>query len=111
MRKSALNTAQSRPVSPRSETVHWDPEVPPGSGGATSSWIVRWRVDGRTRKQTLGRADTISLPQARDLARALLDGVTAGAASDSSPTVATFSRRYLKEFTPSWKPTRHRAHT
>ena len=28
MRKSALNTANTRPVSQRSETVHWDTEVP-----------------------------------------------------------------------------------
>ena len=114
MRKSALNTANARPASQRSETVHWDTEVPKlglRQRGTTSSWIVQWRADGRTRKQTLGRADAIPLPQARELARTLLDGVTAGAAPDAAPTVAAFSRRYLKDLAPSWKPATHRAHS
>ena len=71
MRKSALNTANTPPASQRSETVHWDTEVPKlglRQRGAISSWIVQWRADGRTRKQTLGRADVIPLPQARELA-------------------------------------------
>ncbi|AHD03368.1 hypothetical protein [Leisingera methylohalidivorans] len=53
MRKSALNTANTRPVSQRSETVHWDTEVPKlglRQRGTTSSWIVQWRADGGTRK-------------------------------------------------------------
>lgn len=71
---------------------------------------MQWRADGRIRKQTLGRADTISLPQARDLARALLDGAETGSVLDTSPTVAVFSRRYLKDLAPSWKSATHRAH-
>lgn len=113
MRKSALNSANARPASQRSETVHWDTEVPKlglRQRGAISSWIVQWRADGRTRKQTLGRFDAIPLPQARELARALLDGVEAKAAPDAAPTVAAFSRRYLKDLAPSWKPATHRAH-
>nr|WP_263615894.1 integrase arm-type DNA-binding domain-containing protein [Phaeobacter italicus] len=114
MRKSPLNTANARPPSQRSETVHWDTEVPKlglRQRGTTSSWIVQWRADGRTRKQTLGRADAIPLSQARELARALLDGVTAGAAPYAAPTVAAFSRRYLKDLAPSWKPATHRANS
>ncbi|MBY6059515.1 site-specific integrase [Leisingera daeponensis] len=113
MRKSALNPANTRPASQRSETVHWDTEVPKlglRQRGTNSSWIVQWRADGRTRKQTLGRSDAIPLPQARELARTLLDGVAKGAAPDAAPTVAAFSRRYLKDLAPSWKPATHRAH-
>ena len=53
MLKSALNTANARPASKRSETVHWDTEVPKlglRERGTTSSWIVQWRADGKTRK-------------------------------------------------------------
>ena len=75
MRKSALNTANPCPFAQRSETVHWDTEAPRlglRQRGTSSSWIVQWRTEGRTRKQTLGPADAIPLPQARELARALL---------------------------------------
>ena len=114
MRKSALNSASTRPVSQSSETIHWDTEVPRlglRQRGTTSSWIVQWRADGRTRKQTLGRSDAIPLPQARELARTLLNGVSKGAAPDTAPTVAAFSRRYLMDLAPSWKPATQRAHS
>lgn len=113
MRKSALNSANTPSDSQRSETVLWDIEVPKlglRQRGTTSSWVVQWRADGRTRKRTLGRADAIPLPQARELARTLLDGVTKRAAPDAAPTVAAFSRRYLKDLAPSWKPATQRAH-
>ena len=114
MRKSALKTAIAGTGRQTPETVLWDSEVPKlglRQRGSTRSWIVQWRSDGRTRKQTLGRADAIPLPQARELARALLDGVEAGAAPDNSPTVAAFSRRYLKDLAPGWKPATLRGHT
>ena len=113
MRKSVLNSASNPPVTQRSETVHWDTELPRlglRQRGTSSSWIVQWRAEGRTRKQTLGRADAIPLPQARELARALLDGAETGSAKDTSPTVAAFSCRYLKDLAPNWKPATHRAH-
>lgn len=72
---------------------------------------MQWRADGRTRKQTLGRSDAIPLPRARELARPLLDGLTKRAAPDAAPTVAAFSRRYLKDLAPSWKPATQRAHS
>lgn len=112
MRQPALNTANTRPASKRSETVNWDNEVPKlglRQRGATRSWIVQWRSDGRTRKQTLGKADAIPLPQARELARALLDSLEAGTVQNAPPTVAAFSQRYLKDLAPSWKPATQRA--
>ncbi|MFP3385559.1 hypothetical protein [Tritonibacter sp. SIMBA_163] len=43
MRKPALNTANTRPVSQRAETIHWDTEVPKlglRQRGATRSWLA-----------------------------------------------------------------------
>lgn len=112
MRKPALNTANTRLVSLRAETIHWDTEVPKlglRRRGATRSWIVQWRADGRSRKQSLGRADAIPLPQARELARALLNGLEVGAVQNASLTVTACCRRYLKDLAPSWKPATRRA--
>jgi hypothetical protein len=63
----------------------WDssPGAPPAFGvrvtpDGVRTYVVDYRVNGRTRRQTLGRADVLLLSHARELARDALRRLAAG---------------------------------
>ena len=91
------------------ETVAWDDEVK-GLGlrtrGSKQTWILQWRVDGRSRKTTFGAASDIAVTEARALARDVLAAAVTGeaVALSKSTTMAGFAERFLKDCAGQWKP-------
>ena len=56
---------------PASERVIWDDVIQclgQRTRGARKTWIVQTRIDGKTRKRTLGSASEITVSHARELA-------------------------------------------
>lgn len=90
------------------ETVTWD-DVVTGLGlrrrGGKRTWILQWRVDGRSRKLTLGSADDIGVVAARALARDVLAKSDASdvPALSKSTTMAAFAEQFLKDCAGQWK--------
>jgi integrase len=85
----------------------WDRQVK-GLGlriasGGTKSYILNYRVDGRSRRATIGRAGEITLKEARERARRELAAIRAGEADPlerrraarEAPTVADLVARFL----------------
>ena len=96
---------------PPSETVTWDDQVRQlgrRRRGTHETWIVQWRAEGRTRKQTLGACAALSADQARAAALTLLQD-TQSVPSAHAPRVADFADRFLKENAPNWKPATQRS--
>ena len=76
MAKSVVNTEARQAATPASEVVVWDDAVPKLGlriRQTRKTWIVQWSEAGRSRKQTLGRADEIPAQDARRLAVGLMD--------------------------------------
>ncbi|WP_299775771.1 tyrosine-type recombinase/integrase [uncultured Tateyamaria sp.] len=106
MPNSTLKTSTPPAAKQASETVTWDAELPQlglRQRGQTRSWIVQWRSEGRSRKQTLGRIEDISCEEARKLAGAVLSEVRLNNAPLRSPSIAEFGERYLADMEQSWK--------
>lgn len=86
------------------ETCEWDDEVPGLArrirANGTETWLLQWRADGRTVRQTLGRTDQLTLEAARGIARQLR-GLDAPAAS--VPTLARFADDALTDCAGRWK--------
>jgi integrase len=86
MRLDAKTIAGLTPPKGKPECVHWDSELP-GFGLRSRrrgeklhrTWIVQYRIAGRSRKATLGDARAVSAAQAREAARMLLAKVALGA--------------------------------
>ena len=81
----------------KSVFIEWDKdcaELGVRTRGARRSWIVQWRVAGRTRKKTLGRVEEITRSKARQLAVALLGAPKALEVERSnSPMIRVFVDR------------------
>lgn len=100
--------------SPKSEEVIWDTEVK-GLGlrkrGTVETWIIQVRIDGKSRKKTLGDADALSVEVARLEAANLIRVWTGGIVEiDETITVAAFAERYLRDCAGQWKPATQRGH-
>lgn len=93
---------------PSGERFEWDSEVV-GLGrrlraNGSDTWVVQWRVDGRTVRRTLGRADRLTCDTARRAAQRIL-GLDVAA-----PTVAAFAEAALRDCAGRWKPSTLETH-
>ena len=96
------------------EYVTWD-DIVSGLGKrhrpTKTSWIVQARVDGTSRKKTLGDVADLSPEIARDLARDQLRKWQGGYEESSEQvTVGVFADRYLEDCRGQWKSSTHKAH-
>jgi integrase len=93
---------------PSGERFEWDEEVAGlarrvrANGSAT--WVVQWRVDGRTLRRTLGSADRLTCEAARRTARQLRGLDVA------MPTVTAFAEVALRDCAGRWKPSTLETH-
>lgn len=96
--------------------IHWDSELS-GFGirlnPSSTVWVIQYRVGGKTRRETIGRVEVISLDAAKDRAKATLARVQLGAdpgaekAKAKAQRVLTFravADRYLKNASERLKP-------
>lgn len=114
-RKSA---ADQKPAS--TDRFEWDAEVPGLAlryrPDRRRAWYVQIWTDGRTIRRALGPESSMSLEQARDMARALISELT----GETTPlplvpqvpraNVAEFATRFLDHGAPSWKAATLKAH-
>ncbi|HEY8383968.1 MAG TPA: site-specific integrase [Microvirga sp.] len=82
MRFTRQTLAAVAPPPGKAYQIVWD-EALPGFGlrvnaGGSRQWVVQYRVHGNTKRQTLGRADTLPLEDARRAAKAVLAKVQLG---------------------------------
>jgi len=95
-------------VSPEEDVISWDSEVKELGiryRGNSITWIVQTRVDGRTRRRTLGSETIVSTQQARSLAREVLDELHCRSVrSNPSMSVEDFARIFLIDYENRWKP-------
>lgn len=115
MSKSLSSTAKITATRSATDTTVWDCDVSKlglRHRGLRQTWIVQWRSDGRTRKQTLGRLEDMSRDDARLLARAILGANTPIATPTrlSGQTVASLGQQFLLDGAARWKPSTLRAH-
>lgn len=87
------------------ERVLWD-DVVRGLGlrlraGSPSTWIYRWRIDGRWVKQTLGPGEAMRLDEARAAAEAV---ARSGVADKTTVTLQAFAATFLHDCAGRWKP-------
>ncbi|MEL6361810.1 MAG: hypothetical protein AAFR21_12060 [Pseudomonadota bacterium] len=102
------------------DRFEWDSEVPGLAlrhrSGRAPAWYVQKWTDGRSVRRSIGPAKSLSLEQAREMARALIPELTGE--TPPSPlvpetpkaTVTEFAERFLEHGKLSWKPATLRAH-
>jgi integrase len=106
--------------SKRTDTFAWDPQLA-GFGtrtqGSRRTYVVQFRVAGRTQRRTLGQVGVLTLPEARKGARKLLGSVALGAdpqgekAAKRTAAARTFAKvvgAYLADKADAHRPTTHR---
>ena len=95
-------------VTPKNDTVFWDQDVKElgvRRRGNSVTWIVQTRVDGRTKRRTLGSASAILVEQARVLALEVLGELHfKSVRSNPSMQVKEFARIFLADCENRWKP-------
>ena len=95
-------------VTPKYDTVVWDEDVKElglRRRGNSVTWIVQTRVDGRTKRRTLGSASAILVEQARVLALEVLGELHfKSVRSNPSMPVKEFARIFLADYENKWKP-------
>ena len=100
-------------VSPKSDHVVWDDQVRQlglRTQNGARRWIVQTRINGKTKKRTLGRADDIHLSQARILATECLAQLqTAHQHIDPAISIDDFALVFLQDLKAQWKPNTYRA--
>lgn len=110
----SLNTASNATPS---DYIVWDPALPCFGrrvrSGGRQTWIVQWRINGRTLRRTLGSLRDVCPEDARAAARDLL----AHRATDNSsvrplsaPLFAGFADQFLRDCAVRWRPATLRAH-
>jgi len=91
-----------------SEQVVWDDVISSlghRNRGGRKTWIVQTRIEGKTRKRTLGSAAYITLSLARELATNILTELNATpSAGEIDPSLESFANRFLEECAGQWKP-------
>ncbi len=108
---ATLNLPDGKPYA-----IHWDEDLP-GFGirlNPTSKvWVVQYRAHGKTRRETIGPTNSISLEAARNSARDTLSRVRLGAdpraekmatRSQNAVTFQVVANRYLKSAAERLKP-------
>jgi len=105
--KSALRAVESKQQ--KTDYVIWDDEVA-GLGkrvrATKSVWLCQSRVDGKTKRKTLGDCQTIKLKQARAMATAWLEQFNDRSGDElAGITLERFVERYLNDCKGRWKPT------
>lgn len=97
--------------------TYWDDELP-GFGlrilpSGQKTWFVMLRRRGKQKRISLGRPSQVSAQEARQLARAelakaLLDGLPAGAGEEESrnraPLMQEYADRFWADYARNWKP-------
>ncbi len=72
------------------------------------SWVFRFRRDGKPRRVTLGKPETVKAGDARAAALAFLAREKGGGSPAPlpafGPTLAKFAAEYVERRSPSWKP-------
>lgn len=104
--KRALRAVES--PKQKSDYVIWDDEVA-GLGkrvrATKSVWLCQSRVDGKTKRKTLGDCQTIKLEQARAMAMAWLEQFNDRTEDElDGITFERFIDRYLNDCKGRWKP-------
>lgn len=102
------------------DRFEWDTEVP---GLAVRrrldrkpAWYLQIWTDGRNVRRAIGPQTSLTLEQARDMARALISELTgettplALVPETPKASVAEFAVRFLEHGAPSWKPATLKAH-
>ena len=94
--------------------VAWDTDVT-GLGlrhrDGRRTWIVQTRVNGRSRKKTLGTADGLDLSAAREMAREVIAAWQSGQGLTSSDhRLDRFAKRFMADCAGQWKPSTIRSH-
>ena len=111
--KGADQERRSDPVGgsnqPRiSPEIEWDSQVR-GLGirrrktSTKPTWVVQWRVNGKTGRRSLGPVASMPPETARALAREMIRQRHEGGASEP-PTVAQFASRFIEDCAHRWKP-------
>jgi integrase len=116
MRLSKQSVASLRIPAGKPYHIEWD-EVLPGFGVRVNPtgkvWVVQYRAGGKSRRETIGRVDTVSLDVAREAAKKTLAKVQLGADPHAEKAQAkarakiTFeavAERYLKHAQDRLKP-------
>jgi integrase len=117
MRLSRQSVAELTLPSGRPYVIVWD-SVQPGFGvrvnAGNKTWVVQYRFEGQSRRQTLGRVGVVTLDQAREAARKILASVQLGSDPKPSPsqvdgaipslTVGDLADRYLRHRKSRLKP-------
>lgn len=102
------------------DRFEWDSEVPGLAlrrrRDRRPAWYIQIWKDGRNVRRAIGPETSLTVDQARDMARALISELT----GETTPlplvpktpkaTVLTFSDRFLEHGTPIWKPATLKAH-
>jgi integrase len=115
-----LKPAASNPKAVSADRFEWDSEVPGLAlrlrPDRKPAWYVQIWTDGRNVRRSIGPEKSLSLDQARDMARALISELT----GETTPiplvpetpkaTVTEFAARFLEHGTPSWKPPTLKGH-
>lgn len=90
---------------PSRESFEWDDQVNGLArrvrASGTATWVVQWRMDGRTLRRTLGGADQLTREAAR-AAALQLKGIDTP--TPAMPTVADFAQSALRDCAGRWKP-------
>jgi integrase len=100
-----------------------DPKKQDEEGKPAKRWVFlfRWKDNaspgaGRLREMGLGGLDTVSLPEARDLAEAArklvqkrIDPIAAKRAAREVPTFGAVADQLLADLEPQWRNAKHRA--
>ena len=99
--------AEMGPDAAPPERFFWDDAVPQLAErlrNGVRSWVVQTRVEGRTRRRTLGKVAEVPREVARDLARQTLEDLAAEPGTDPRQTIAAFAERFLADCAHQWKP-------
>jgi integrase len=116
MRLSKQSVASLQIPAGKPYHIEWD-ELLPGFGVRVNPtgkvWVVQYRVGGKSRRETIGRVDTISLDVARETAKKTLAKVQLGsdphaekaqAKARAKITFEAVAERYLKHAQDRLKP-------
>ncbi|MBO1908881.1 tyrosine-type recombinase/integrase [Microvirga sp. 3-52] len=116
MRLSKQSVASLQIPAGKPYHIEWD-EVLPGFGVRINPtgnvWVVQYRIGGKSRRETIGRVDTVSLDVARETAKKTLAKVQLGsdphaekaqAKARAKITFESVAERYLKHAQDRLKP-------
>ena len=115
-----LKPSAKNPKASSADRFEWDSKVPGLAlrhrPDRRPAWYIQIWTDGRNVRRALGPESSLTLHQARDMARGLISELT----GETTPlpfvpitpkaTVTEFAARFLEHGTPSWKPATLKGH-